>query len=192
MSKPSRLAAVAGVVLIAVLGAYWYWSPYVAMNSMKDAAEARDADTFNQYVDYPKLRESLKGQFSAMMTKEIGKQRSGGSELENAGTALGAMLGLAFADKFIEAMVRPEVVMQAMAEGKMQSPTAGSKAGAAGSEARPPEKEVQWSFERKGVNRVIARGAQGEAALSDSPGFVFDRTGFADWKLTEIRLPANK
>lgn len=192
MSRTSRLAAVAGVILIAAVGAYWYWSPYVAMSSMKDAAEARDADTFNQYVDYPKLRESLKGQFSAMMTKEIGKQRSGGSEFEKAGAALGAMLGLAFADKFIDAMVRPEVVMQAMAEGKMQDPTAGRKPGATGSEARPPEKEVQWSVERKGVNRVVARGAQGEASLSDSPSFVFDRSGFADWKLTEIRLPTSK
>jgi hypothetical protein len=191
-SKASRLAAVAGAILIAALGAYWYWSPYLAMNSMKEAADARDADAFNQYVDYPKLRESLKGQFSAMMTKELGsQQRAGGSEMENAGAALGAMLGLAFADKFIDAMVRPEMVMQAMAEGKMQDPTAGAKSNGAG-ETGASEKDVQWSVERKGVNRVIARGAQGEASLENSPGFVFDRNGFADWKLTEIRLPATK
>lgn len=192
MSRASRLAVTAAAILIAALGAYWYWSPYLAMNSMKEAAESRDADAFNQYVDYPKLRESLKGQFSAAMTKEIGKQqRAGGSEMENAGAALGAMLGLAFADKFIDAMVRPEMVMQAMAEGKMQDPTAGRKSNGGGA-ADAPEKDVQWSVDRKGVNRVIARGAQGEASLEDSPDFVFDRSGFADWKLTEIRLPASK
>lgn len=192
MSKASRLAALVGAVLIAALGAYWYWSPYLAMNSMKEAAESRDADAFNQYVDYPKLRESLKGQFSAMMTKEIGKQqRSNGSEMENAGAALGAMLGLAFADKFIDAMVRPEMVMQAMAEGKMQDPTAGRESNDA-VKADASEKDVQWSVERKGVYRVIARGAQGEATFEESPGFVFDRSGFADWKLTEIRLPATE
>lgn len=192
MSKASRIAVLAGAVLIAALGAYWCWSPYLAMNSMKKAADARDADAFNQYVDYPKLRESLKRQFSAMMTKEMGKQqRAGGSEMENAGAALGAMLGLAFADKFIDAMVRPEMVMQAMAEGKMQDPTAGGESNGRGG-ADAPEKDVQWSVDRKGVNRVIARGAQGGASLEDSPGFLFERSGFADWKLTEIRLPATK
>jgi hypothetical protein len=190
-AKKNRILTVAGALVLALIAAYWYWSPYTAMHSMKEAADGRDADAFNQYVDYPRLRDSLKGQFTAAMTKEVGRQQANGGDLQNAGAALGAMLGLALADKFIDAMVRPEMVMQAMAEGKMQDPTARGRStsgGAAGDDGN----DVRWSVERKSVNRVIARGAQGDASLEESPGFVFDRSGFADWKLTEIRLPARK
>ena len=190
MSVTSRIAAAAAALLIVAIGAYWYWSPYVAMSSMRSAAEVKDGDAFNQYVDYPKLRESLKGQFSAMMTKELSKQPTGGDDFANAGAALGTMLGLAFVDKFIDAMVRPEFVMQAMAEGKLQNP-AGPAQGSTGT-APKAQDEVKWSVERKGVDRVIARGVQGNTALEESPGFVFDRTGFASWRLTEIRFPAKK
>lgn len=191
MFTRNRLAIAAGALLIAVTGAYWYWSPYLAMNSMRSAAEKQDADAFNQYVDYPKLRESLKGQFSAMMTNELGKRPSSGGDMESAGAALGTMLGLAFADRFIDAMVRPEVVMQAMTEGKLQNPARGKQSGSSTPAGHSPE-EVKWSVHRKGVDRVVVRGVQGDATLDGTPGFVFDRSGFASWKLTEIRLPATK
>jgi hypothetical protein len=67
-----KLLKAAVVVAALAVPAYWYWSPYHALHSMKAAAQARDADDFNQYVDYPKLRESLKGQFSAMMAESLG------------------------------------------------------------------------------------------------------------------------
>lgn len=35
------------------------------MHQIKAAAEAKDGDRFNQFVDYPKLHESVKGQLSA-------------------------------------------------------------------------------------------------------------------------------
>lgn len=70
-SKALKAAAAAVVVGIA---AYWYWSPLLAIRQMQTAARAGDADTFNDHVDYPRLRESLKGQFSAMLTKRLGGQ----------------------------------------------------------------------------------------------------------------------
>jgi len=191
MSTRTRLATMAGALLIAATGAYWYWSPYLAMNSMQSATEKQDTDAFNQYVDYPKLRESLKGQFSAMMTRELGTRPASGSDMENAGAALGTMLGLAFADRFIDAMVRPEVVMQAMAEGKLQNPARRVQTDT-GAPASQDRDDIKWSVERKGVDRVVARGTQGHVSLEETPGFVFDRSGFASWKLTEIRLPASK
>ena len=45
--------------------------------------------------------------------------------------------------------------------------------------------------ERKGMSKVIAYAQ--DAEIKDArPGFVFERYGFAGWKLTEVRLPATK
>jgi DUF2939 family protein len=181
-SKALKAAIIAAVLAVA---AYWYWSPHLAVRAMKAAAEAKDADAFNGYVDYPKLRESLKGQFSSRMTEALGAGRSG-SDAGQAGMALGAMLGMAMVDKVIEAMVRPELVMKAMSEAKLQDPTARRTDGP----ANKPQ-DMKWVFDRKGVDRFVAYGVDPSKAgpKEEGVGFVFDRSGFANWKMTEIRLP---
>jgi hypothetical protein len=66
--------AVISAMVLAVgvgVGAYGYYAPIMAMQGMQAAAEQRDADTFNQYVDYPQLRESLKGQLAGMMATQL-------------------------------------------------------------------------------------------------------------------------
>lgn len=162
------------------LGAYWYYSPYLAMSSMQTAAQNNDADTVNEHVDYPKLRESLKGQMSAMMTERLGKASSTGAE------ALGAALGMAMVHQFVEAFVRPEAVMQAMKSGKLD-PKASEGSPAREGNAKKPD----WTVERKGADKVIAYARDPEAADSSrAVGLVFERYGFAKWKLTEIRMPA--
>lgn len=184
---PAKLTKAAIVAVAVAVPAYWYWSPYVAMHSMKAAAKAKDADAFNAYVDYPKLRESLKGQFSAMMADTMQQAGRGGSDMEKAGASLGAMLGMALADRFIDAMVRPEFVMKAMSEAKLEAPGASKPAEGASDKPR----DVRWTVERKGTDRVIAYGADDvQEPTAKQVGFVFDRSGFAAWKLSEIRLPA--
>jgi hypothetical protein len=189
MSKTSRTTAIAVVIGVAAIGAYWYWSPLIAMNSMKSAAEERDADVFNQYVDYPSVRESLKGQFNARLMGALGES-SRGSQMEQGAAAFGAMLGAALVGSAIDAMVRPEVVMRAMSEGRLQNPM---ETGEGGSGANAEQDRVEWTLERKGVDRVLAFGrSEAEEDPAARVAFVFDRQGFAGWKLTEIRLPAEQ
>jgi hypothetical protein len=178
--KPAVLA------VIVATGAYWYWSPYVAVRQLKSAAENGDADTFNEHVDYPKLRESLKGQLAAFMADQMASNTSSGDSAGAAGAALGSMLGMALMDRMVEAFMRPEVVMRAMQEGKLK-PSADS-----GKQAPTSSKQekVDWSFERKGVDKLIAYGSQASEPANKRVGIVFERTGFVNWKLTEIRLPS--
>jgi hypothetical protein len=150
---------------------------------MKSAVQANDADTFNSYVDYPHLRDSIKGQFSAYMVRQTG-EASASSEAERAGMALGSMMALALADKIVDAMVRPEMVMHAMARGELQPKAAGASE-ASSATSTPPN----WTVERNGVNRMMVRVADGKS-MEDSLALVFERSGFASWKLTEVRLPA--
>ena len=189
-SRTFRLTSIVVALLVALVAAYWYWSPILAIRSMWSAAQAKDADAFNQYVDYPKLRESLKGQFAARMADTLGNKQ-GGSDMEKAGTALGTMLGLALVDRMIDALVRPEMIMSSMNEAKLKLPEAGDSQ----EPSADSPNEVRWSIERKGVNRVLALGndsKQPHQNPTQRVAFVFDREGFATWKLSEIRLPAEQ
>lgn len=197
MKSKVRIWGSVAVIAVASLVAYWYWSPFLAIRSMQSAAQRNDADAFNQYVDYPKLRESLKGQFSAIFTGAMDKSKPAGDDVfGQMGANLGMMLGVAFVDRFVEAMVRPEVVMREMAEAKLKEPAAVPRAAAtspsSAASATPSKKDVRWDFERKGVDRVIARGLAPDGKPDSAISFVFDRTGFAHWQLTEVRLPPMK
>lgn len=158
---------------------------------MRAAAIAGDAETFNEHVDYPKLRESLKGQLSAAMASRLGSDVTAGNEMAKAGSAFGAMLGMAMVDKMVDAFVRPETVMRAMQEGKMAPQADRSKpVGDSTSDASKPG--VTWNLERRGVSRTIAYAQETGKANANQVGLVFDRIGFADWKLTGIYLPEFK
>jgi len=185
MKNRLSVSVAALALVLAGVGAYWYFSPYLALRSIAAAANVKDADKFNDGVDYPRLRESLKGQFSAQVAKALEDQRS------NRFSALGAMLGVAMVNQMVDAFVRPETVMQMMKEGqvKVDKPAVPASSGSSSGGDEP-----KWVIERKGFDRVIAIPQKGTVpAKAEDFGFVFERSGFATWKLTElwISFPSN-
>ena len=179
----NKLKIVVGALLALALGigAHWYYSPYLAMNSMVSAAKSKDADKFNGYVDYPSLRESFKGQFSTKLADVMESKSS------NAYSALGAMLGVTMINQMVDALVRPELVMKMMEEGKAQQPIKSANGKQTADESS--SKEPKWDIERKGTDLVLATPVQ-QGSNHSQPVFVFRRIGYADWKLTEVRIPA--
>jgi hypothetical protein len=79
--------------------------------------------------------------------------------------------------------------MKMMEEGKAQQPNkpASGKQTSDDSDTKSPK----WEFERKGTDLVLATPIQ-EGSNDSQPIFVFRRAGYANWKLTEVRLPAVK
>jgi hypothetical protein len=174
------------VIAGAGVGSYWYYSPYLSIKAMREAAQAKDADAFNDKVDYPKVRESLKGQMSALMAEKLGTPDTAG----NGFAAFGALLGMAMVNQVVDAFVRPEMVMRSMQSGEFKPVPPLGKDSPTG---EPEPKKVEWTLERKGTNKVIARAQElGQPAPNQDFGLVLERYGFADWKLTEIRLNTTK
>lgn len=196
--KSFKVVAIAAIVALA---AYWYWSPFLALRQLQAAAQSRDADAFNEHVDYPKVRESIKRNFSAMFEDNLAKTAAG-SALARAGAAFGARLGGVMVDRFVDAVVRPEMMMRAIESGQL-SPTRGKQPGdadqsedAASSQpdAEPAKRKLKWTHEREGLDKVVLHATQTEDANSSGGnksglGLVLLRSGFANWKLTEVRLP---
>ncbi|CAH0275099.1 hypothetical protein SRABI118_03603 [Massilia sp. Bi118] len=172
-----RILSILAILCAAGVAAYWYWSPYLAMRELRDAAVAADARRFNERVDFPKVRESLKSQFSARMHQDS----------TDAGTNFGSMLAGVLVDKLIDTAVRPETIMFAMREGKFKIERDG---GPEGRQDTGESHKTVWRTERRGFNTILFHGErEGESDKKDTMALVMQRQGFADWKLTDIRLP---
>jgi hypothetical protein len=192
-------SALAAVVAVA---AYWYWSPFLAVRQVQAALQSRDAEAFNEHVDYPKVRESIKSQFSALFQNKV--EESGGVDkgAGRSGFDFGARLGALMVDRFVDAVVQPETMMLAMQSGQFapfnrkrpeHAPAyPGNDRSAPAPADAPPDKFV-WKYERRGLNNVVVHAADPDAAGRAILGLVFQRSGFANWKLTEVRMaPAGK
>jgi hypothetical protein len=193
-SKNLRFKPLWALVAVAIaIGAYWYWSPFWAMHQMAQAAEKQDADAFNSYVDYSRLRDSLKGQFQARLGANVAATAQ-----DKPFAGLGTMLGMALVNQMVDAMVRPEFVMRAMQEGKLRlererqaAPPPAAPASVPDT-ARAENGKPKLVHERKGVDKVvtyIVDPKRPDAPRKEQPSWVFERNGFASWKLTELRLP---
>ncbi|MEM5325143.1 DUF2939 domain-containing protein [Paraburkholderia sp. JHI2823] len=102
--KKTVAITVAIAMVVAAVG-YAYASPYIAVNRMKAAADARDAATLDQYVDYPALRLSLKQQVGEMLQRRIHAEHS-----SNPLVILGAVIGAALIGPLVDAYATPEGV----------------------------------------------------------------------------------
>jgi hypothetical protein len=197
-SMTSRASKAALVVAVAAIAAYWYWSPYLTVRQLQSAAQNKDADAFNRHVDYPKLRESLKGQFSGMFADQMGRQDN---DLARAGSVVGTLIGMAVVSPFVDAIVRPETIMRAMQDGHLspKGETRGEPKTALDAPANPAAqkdeapRKPKWTYRRAGVNQVIAYAndvRQPDQPDEDKLALVLQRSGFANWKLSDVRLPA--
>lgn len=174
-----RILSALAILVVAGVAAYWYWSPYLAMRELRDAAVAADAPRFNEHVDFPRVRESLKSQFSARMHRDPA----------DAGSNLGSLLAGVLVDKLIDTAVRPETIMFAMREGKFKIEKGNGGAPEDGQDTGEGRKTV-WRTERQGFNTILFHGErEGSSDRKDTMALVMQRQGFADWKLTDIRLP---
>jgi hypothetical protein len=190
-----RVAGIATLLLLIALAGYWWASPLLAIRAMQVAAQRGDAEAFSEHVDYPSLRESLKGQLTALAAARLGAQAHGSQGLARVGAALGAALGMTLADPLVNALVQPEWVMRAIQDGKLlpwrgSEPPPSDSAATANGGGKP---KIRWASEREGLDTFIAyaepEAPGSEATTARRITLVLRRSGFATWKLAGIRLP---
>lgn len=195
------------IVVIAALG-FGYASPYIALNNLKRAADARDAQTVNQYVDFPALRESLKQQVTGLLTRRLDGHGNG-----NPFAAIGAMIGVALIGPLVDAYATPDGVAALLngmpprgnpgerppvppaASGSAPEPAppvAGSTGndaanGATHSEnnATPPQ-PPQTTAGYRGLNEFVVTYQHGAGDARYSA--ILQREGLFTWKLAAVDL----
>lgn len=163
-------------LVVVTLCTWFFFTPYIAVRGMKAAAESKDAAKLADYVNFPALKASLKGSFNAKLASTVTNDKS-----ENPMAAFGAALAAALINPMIDALVTPESLAMLM-KGDKPQPSSIAKQ----SKSQDSDTDTTMSYESfdRFVVTVKKKGSQ------DAPvGLVFNRDGFASWKLSALRLP---
>ena len=175
MNKKLLIGAM--VALIAVVGAWYAFSPQWTLWQMREAAEARNVDKLSNYIDYPKVRESMKSQLKAAMAAKMMEGGSNGFE------ALGMAMGMQMMDPMIDAMISPEGMQAGLANASKKEPREGPK-------KAPFELGADKDSEimRDGFNifRVVLKKPKEEPSH-----LIFERRGLG-WVMVGIQMPTEK
>ncbi len=91
--------ASAGLLILGLI-VYLIATPFLTLNSMRNAAEARDGRTFAGYIDFPQFRENLKAELNAAMVQNLA--RDPGLK-DNPFSGLGAMLAPTIVNNMVDA-----------------------------------------------------------------------------------------
>ena len=176
---PPVLAARRLVALVLFAFVAWlYFTPHMAVRSLRKAAEAQDAEGVSARVDFPSLRTSLKANFNAVMAKEMAHEGQDANAFAAMGTALAAM----FTDKIVDSLVTPEALSM-MLQG--EKPNADEPRESEGQKA---DSDAETSMGYRSFNTFVVRTR--EKGSTDEPiELIFARHGLASWKLSALRLP---
>lgn len=174
------------LVVFALAVVVWaYFAPHLTMRSMRLAAERGDAAALAAHVDFPAVRDDLKGQFSAAASDRIGGDGSGGWR------DFGAALATAAAAPAIDALVSEESLMLLFAGRDI------SRRGRAALVAETPDASSPSAVSRPRWNPVMGYADLSTFTvrfdLNDDPALpatlVFKRHRLLWWKLSAVRLP---
>jgi Protein of unknown function (DUF2939) len=165
-----------GICLIALLGGTYFGSPYYAAYNLRNAAIEGDKDKLEASVDFPAVRDGLKSQMSAAMMTQF---QNDPKMKDNPFAGLAAVMMPTIIDKAIDAYVTPDGIA-AMVQGKKL----------AGQANQGTKSAVETESDYVGLDRFrvrIKNTDTQEAGLS----MLFERRGFATWKLIKMELPAD-
>ena len=200
--------ALIAVFVVSTIG-FAYASPYLALKRIRQAADARDATTLNEYVDYPALRMSLKAEVGGMLQKRIEAQHSSNPLL-----LFGAAIGAALIGPLVDAYATPDGVAALLngmpprgepgehppvavaeepgqetppataAQPSTQPPAPPPVASATSPEARP-----QSTAGYRGINEFVVTWQHS----ADEPRYaaILQRHGLFSWKLAAVELNDN-
>lgn len=101
-----------------LLAASIYLAPYLTLHNLKAAITAHDADRFSENVDYPALRENLKGQLMIRLGDKLRQEKN------NPYAAIDGAIVIGLMNTLLDNMISPAGAMAMMQGTKPASPNA--------------------------------------------------------------------
>ena len=172
MKKITLAAAVAAIALVASA----YASPYYALHQMKTAIAERNVDALASYVDFPALRESIKGQ----LEKTMGDSIKAATASDNPFAAMGQAMVTTMLGKMVDAMVSPEGVAAMVSKSAVGTDADQNTPAAGGA-----QEKADYSVAYAGWDKFVVRAKTGG---DEKGGLILQRHGLWNWKLSAIEL----
>ena len=177
MNRTRALAAGAVGALLVVL-ATSAASPWWTLHRLQSAVARRDAEAVSAQVDFPALRDSVKGQLLASMGRDVGKSNG-----DNPFAAFGSALAMAFVNPLIDTIVSPAGVSAMVEHGRIA--VAKPERDPEAADAEPVRDKPRYALAYRGWNRFAV-------TAQDGGSFVFRRDGLWTWKLAGIEMPPHR
>lgn len=183
MNKKLTGALLAVVAVAAVL----YASPYLTLHQIRDAVERKDADALSQHVDFPRLRDNLKGQLLLKIQGEMEAPQVQQSPF----AGIGQMLLSGMVSQLADLLVSPSGVLLMLENSRTGKPmdmpapkggSGGASPNAPDTSAPDPAQRKKWVVSYRAWSEVLVH-PQGEQG-----GFVLERERLIRWKLVGVEL----
>lgn len=169
---------VAGAVVACVAtAAVLYASPYIALRSIARAIERKDADAVSEYVDFPALRENIKGH----MLVKVQEQMQSPEMKNNPFAGFGKVMAMGLVNQLTESLVSPAGVMLMLEKGKPGKPADVAAAGV-GIHIQGDKPRKDFAVDYQGWSKVFVH------PKNQPGGFVFKREGLMGWKLVAVKM----
>ena len=183
-----KIAIVMVSVIIVLGGVGFYCTPYLAYRNMRIAAENKDTEALNSYVDFPSLKESLKANLNDKIARD-----SGGKGEGDAMDKLGAAIASAFINPMIDAFVTPEglaMIVRGSIPDRKRSKRSSENKSEDSSEKKSSHKDsgTEASMHYENFNSFVVAFKE-KGSTEDQVHLVYKRHGFISWKLSAMKLP---
>jgi hypothetical protein len=174
----TRVLASGAVGALLVVAATSFASPWWTLHRLRDAVARHDADDVSAQVDFPALRDSVKGQLLASISRDVNSADGGNPFAE-----IGRKFAMAVANPLIDAIVSPAGVAAMVEHGKVSiaKPAPASEATA----TEPTQEKPRHAVHYRGWDRFAV-------TAQDGGSFIFRRDGLWSWKLAGIDFPAQR
>lgn len=191
MTRSNRILTGVGLgVLAALVIAGYFASPILALQGLTAAAKAGDKARLESAVDFPAVRESLKSQLKASMTRKLEEDPK---LRDNPFAAFGQMLLVGVVDKAVETYATPDAIANMVATNEPPKNIGATPGGPIVEQPQPEVKkaksdtEVHYGY----VDLDHFRATYRDRKDGDQEpfGLVLERRGLFKWKLVKIELP---
>lgn len=165
-------------VMAALLVGAYALSPYWAAHRLGAIAKDGDVDQLNAAVDFPAVRESLKGEFTAALTD---KMATDPEMKDNPFAGLAMMVMPTMINSMVDGLVRPEAFARMVRAGKVErKPDASERA-----------KKVDYTYDYRDLDHFAVGLKPADAPSDDLPRLIFERRGLFTWKVIRVEIPAS-
>ena len=180
----SRVTGILVLLLVLAFAGAYAASPLFAFQQLKQAAESGDRDRLEALVDFPAVREDLRGQTESKAMKLAREAGGIGHPLAMVvGRAAGAL-----SDRAIDKLVTPDAIADLVRYGRAAHDASPPAPAAKGSAAKAPDgPKMRYAYLTPDRFRITIAP---NATSVDAVALIMDRHGLFSWRVERIELAA--